>query len=127
MKYLKVTFLLLLISNISYAQDYQSKPELENQITGSWHLENSIQDRITFFKDGTVKRFVGDELRYTGKYEITKKCNGEKLLNEDYFLREISENGTSNCAYIETINYNNNGYLSLMTKNQGKIIVYKRI
>ena len=117
MKYLEITFLLLLISNICYAQDYQSKTELENQITGSWHLENSIQDRITFFKDGTVMRFVGDELRYIGKYEITKKCNGEKLSSEGFFLREISENGISDCAYIEAINYENNRYLSLMTKN----------
>ena len=127
MKYIKITLLLLLITNSGYAQDYQSKMELEKQIIGSWHLENNAQERIIFFKDGTVERYNGNELRSAGKYEITDNCEGEKLSNENFFLEEISENGISSCYYIESINYNNNGIFSLMTKNQGKIVVYKRV
>ncbi len=127
MKYLKITVLLLLITNTACAQDYQTKDELENQIIGSWHLENSAEDRITFFKDGTVKRFDENGLIFSDKYEITKDCDGEKLSNTDFFLKMIGENGIASCAYIEGINYDNNGIFSLMTKNQGKMIVYKRI
>ncbi|MGB8705608.1 MAG: hypothetical protein WCD31_11305, partial [Gillisia sp.] len=96
-------------------------------IIGSWHLENNAQERIIFFKDGTVERYNGNELRSAGKYEITDNGEGEKLSNENFFLEEISENGISSCYYIESINYNNNGIFSLMTKNQGKIVVYKRV
>lgn len=127
MKYIKITLLLLLITNSGYAQDHQSKIELEKQIIGSWHLENSAQERIIFFKDGTVERYNGNELRSAGKYEITDNCEGEKLSNENFFLKEISENGISSCDYIESINYDNNGLFSLMTKNQGKLVVYKRV
>ena len=127
MKYLKITFLLFFIANTGCAQDYQSKEELENQITGSWHLENSPKDIWTFFEDGTVKKFNGNELRSTGKYEITKNCGDWKLSNKNFFLKQISENGPTSCDYIEAINYNNNGFFSLMTGNQGKIVVFKKV
>ncbi|WP_026915887.1 hypothetical protein [Christiangramia portivictoriae] len=126
MKYLKLAVLLLFITHTACAQDYQTKDELENQIIGSWHLENSAEDRIIFFKDGTVKRSDENGSISADKYEITKDCNGEKLSNKNFFLKIIGENGISSCAYIEGINYDNNGIFSLMTKNQGKIIVYKR-
>ena len=127
MKYLKITVLFLLfITNTGCAQDYQTKDELANQIIGSWHLENSAEDRITFLKDGTVKRFDENGLISSDKYEITKDCDGEKLSNTDFFLKIIDKNGISSCAYIEGINYDNNGFFSLMTKNQGKIVVYKK-
>ena len=125
MKYYK-TILLLLFINTAYAQKNQSKNELKKQIIGTWHLEKSPEDKIVFFKDGTLKRFLGDDLRSTSRYKITKECEGEKLLQNDLFLKEISQNGTSSCTYIEGINYNGNGILSLMTKSQGKIIVYKK-
>jgi len=127
MKYLQITILLLFSINISSAQDYQTKDELKNQIIGSWHLENSIQDKIIFFEDGTIKRFYENELQSSGNYEITKKCEGETLSNKSYFLKEISENGSSFCAYIDSINYVNNGFFTLMTKNRGKIVIYKRV
>ncbi len=126
MHYLKITILYLLLTNTACAQDYQSKNELENEIIGSWHLENSPEDKITFYKDGTVKRYIGEVLRTTSKYEITKECNEEKLFNNGSFLKEINENGISSCAYIEAINYDDNGFFSLMTQSQGKIIVYKK-
>ncbi|TQI71263.1 hypothetical protein JM79_2190 [Gramella sp. Hel_I_59] len=126
MKYLKITVLLLLITNITYAQDYQTKDELAKQIIGSWHLENSAEDRLTFFKDGTLERSDETGSMSSDKYEITKDCDGEKLSNKDFFLKIIDENGISSCAYIEGINYDENGTFSLMTKNQGKIIVYKK-
>ena len=126
MNYIKITILLLIITNIGCAQNHQSKNELEKEIIGSWHLENSTRDKITFFKDGTVKRFVDDELKSIGKYEITKKCDEEVLSNKNFFLKEIDANGFSSCAYIEAINYDNNGILSLMTKNQGKVVIYEK-
>jgi len=110
MKYLKITILLLFSIHISTAQDYQKKDELESQIIGSWYLENSNEDKITFFEDGTIKRFYMNELQSSGKFEITKKCEGEKLSNNGYFLKEISKNGSSFCAYIESIDYDNNGF-----------------
>ena len=127
MKYLKITFLLLFIANTGCAQDSQSKEELENQIIGSWHLENSPKAIWTFYENGTVKRFEGNELRSSGKYEITKNCDEEILSNKNFFLRQISENGHTSCDYIEAINYDNNGLFSLMTVNQGKIVVFKKV
>ncbi|WP_424493374.1 hypothetical protein [Salinimicrobium sp. GXAS 041] len=124
MKYLKITVLLLLITNTACAQDYQTKDELAKQIIGSWHLENSAEDRLTFFKDGTLQRSDENGSISIEKYEITKDCDGEKLSNKDFFLKVIDENGIFSCAYIEGINYDENGIFSLMTKNQGKIIVY---
>ncbi|MCH4824576.1 hypothetical protein ML462_15490 [Gramella lutea] len=127
MKFLKITVLLLFIVNIGCAQDSQTKEELENQIIGSWHLENSPEAIWTFSEDGTVKRFNGDELISSSKYEITKNCDGENLSNKNFFLREMGENGNISCAYIEAINYDNNGFFSLMTLNQGKIVVFKKV
>ncbi|MCB7479827.1 hypothetical protein [Christiangramia sediminis] len=125
MNYYK-TILLLLFINTAYAQEYQSKNELKKQIIGTWHHEKSPEDKIVFFKDGSLKRFLGDNLRSTSRYKITKECDGEKLLQNNFFLKETSQNGTSSCAYIEGVNYNGNGILSLMTKSQGKIIVFKK-
>ena len=125
MKYYKI-FVLLLFINSAYAQDYNSKTELQHEIIGIWHLEKTPEDKIAFFKDGTLKRFVGDTLKSISNYKITKDCNGEKLLTNDWFLKETDRDGASSCAYIEGINSNNNGILSLMTKSQGKIVIYKK-
>ncbi|MCP9199980.1 hypothetical protein MKO06_08685 [Gramella sp. GC03-9] len=124
MKYHKI-FLLLLFINSAYAQDIPSKTELENEIIGTWHLEKSPEDKIVFFKDGTLKRFIGDILKSTSHYKITKDCNGEQLL-DNWFLKETDSDGVSNCVYIEGINANNNGILSLMTTSQGKIVIYTK-
>ena len=126
MNYYK-TILLLLFINTAYAQESQSKNKLKKQIIGTWYLEKSPEDKIAFFNDGTLKRFLGDDLRSTSKYKITKECDGEKLLQNNLFLKETSQNGISSCTYIEGVNYNDNGILSLMTKSQGKIIVFKKV
>ena len=126
MKYLKIAVILLLITNSACAQEHQTKDELAKQIIGSWHLENSSEDRLTFFKDGTLERSIENGSISSDKYEITKDCDGEKLSDKDFFLKIIDENGISSCAYIEGINYDENGIFSLMTKNQGKIIVYRK-
>jgi len=126
LKYLKIAVIILLITNSACAQDYQTKDELAKQIIGSWHLENSAEDRLNFFKDGTLERSIENGSISSNKYEITKDCDGEKLSDKDFFLKIIDENGISSCAYIEGINYDENGIFSMMTKNQGKIIVYRK-
>ncbi|WP_373057664.1 hypothetical protein [Zunongwangia sp. H14] len=127
MKSLKVLFLFLLTTKQLSAQNQQSKAELEKEIIGSWHYENSSQDKIIYFEDGTVKRYHAEVLRSTGKYEIVKECDGEKLQHDNFFLKETDrDRGASVCVYIEAINFENNGIFSIMTRPQGKIVVLKK-
>ena len=126
MDYLSLTFFFLLIANSSCAQDYQSKSDLEKEIVGTWHYEIEPKSKITFSDDGIVKRYFEDKLQYTSRYEITDNCEGEKLQDRHFFLKENDDKGSSYCLYIQAINYNNNGFFTLMTISQGKIIVLKR-
>lgn len=124
MTYLKIT-LFFLIANSGCAQEYQSQAELENEILGTWYYENYPLSKITFSEDGTVKRHSEEELQSTNAYEITNICEGEELRDNQSFLKETYKNGSTSCAYIEAINLTD-GFLTMMTKSQGKIIVLKR-
>jgi hypothetical protein len=126
MKYLRITLFFLLAGNSIYAQNHQSYADLENEILGSWHLENDPRTRLNFLENGVLKRYVGDELQSTNRYEITKTCCGEELKDQQFFLKEINKNGNIFCAYIEAINLYK-GFFTLMTKSQGKVIVLKKI
>ncbi len=125
MNYFKITILILLSTHIISAQEYQSKSELENEILGTWYYDNDLKSKITFSENGTVKRFFENELQSTATFEITSSCDGEELPDNQFFLKETDENGSS-CSYIEAINFNENGIFSLMTKSQGRVIVLKR-
>lgn len=125
MSYFNITLFLLLIAHCN-AQDYQSKSELEKEIIGAWHFESDTESIITFSEDGIVKRFFGDTLQSTSNYEITENCDGEELQNNNFFLKETDDKGSSFCLYIEGINYDNNGFFTLMTKSQGKVVVLKK-
>lgn len=125
MNYLKITLLIFLCSHLISSQEYQTKSELEKEILGTWHYENEPKSKIVFFDDGTLKRYMEDELQSVSSYKITPNCDGEELPEKQYFLRETDENGSS-CSYIEAINFNDNGFFSLMTKSQGRIIILKK-
>lgn len=135
---LKLLLILFMFSGFCcYSQNVQlDNPEiiqLKEKIQGTWVLENDSTTKLVFNENDQVKEYSNDELISTKNYEITNSCDGESLnynLNSDntYFLKTYA-NGEENdpfCAYIEGIDCNDNGVLSLMTKNQGKIIVYQK-
>jgi hypothetical protein len=125
MNYFKIFLLILLGTHTISAQEYQSKPELEKEIVGTWHYENEPKSKIVFYDNGTLKRYFEKELQSVSSYEITSNCDGEVLPENQFFLQETDKND-SFCSYIEAINFNKNGIFSLMTKSQGRIIVLKR-
>ncbi|MGG7033755.1 MAG: hypothetical protein ACI7YS_01020 [Flavobacterium sp.] len=102
----------------------QNTPEQE--ILGSWILENDSSTKIIFYNDGTVKTYEDDKLLYTDNYSISNSCQGTLSADGILFLKFIDgSNGDIECYYINGINENNNGILSLMSDN-GNLLIYKR-
>jgi len=101
--------------------------QMKEEIQGSWIMKNDATSKLIFGENGQVKEYADGELISTKNYDITTSCNGETS-NNTYFLKTFAEEEEDNpsCAYIEGINCDNNHILSLMTTNQGKIIVYER-
>tara|TARA_B100000378_G_scaffold227800_1_gene192140 strand:+ start:172 stop:564 length:393 start_codon:yes stop_codon:yes gene_type:complete len=118
--------LLLLFSNALFAQDFQSKTTLEKEIIGRWYLEQSPEDKYVFSSDGSMKHFIGDSLIKTTKYRIVKTCNEEERPENEFFLKETDENAYVNCYYIDAVNYDHNGLMTLMTQSRGNILVFKK-
>lgn len=126
MNYLKFTLIILFFSNLGLSQTFQTKSELENEIKGTWYLEDDSKSKIIFYDNSIVKRYYEGELRQTGNYEIVNFCGEERIPEKEFFLKETYQNGSSTCFYIEAINLDNNGVFSMMTKSQGKIVVLKK-
>lgn len=103
----------------STLEDYQQ------EILGVWIMENHPETKIEFTSNGEINRLYDDILESTDQYVITNTCDGETQ-TETYFLKTIDSDGSIFCAYIEGLNFEGNNMMSLMTKNQGKIVVYVR-
>ena len=43
-----------------------------------------------------------------------------------FFLKETDENAYVNCYYIDAVNYDHNGLMTLMTQSRGNILVFKK-
>ena len=104
----------------SAIDDYRS------EILGEWVLENDVTTKLEFFDTGKVNFYEEGQLVRNENYLITVSCDGETISDGGLFLKLFKSESDVFCSYIEGINFNNNGLMSLMTKNQGKIIVYKR-
>ncbi len=99
--------------------------DYQQEILGVWIMENHSDTKIEFTSNGEIKRFYDNILESTDQYVITNTCDGETQ-TETYFLKTIDEDGSVFCAYIEGLNYEGNNMMSIMTKDQGKIVVYVR-
>lgn len=99
---------------------------LEQEISGTWVKENNPNNKVEFKTNGVVNFYWNSNITKTKNYEISTACHGENPNNNTYLLKIYSNSGDVSCAYIENLNYNGNDRLVLMTKNQGKIIVYVR-
>ena len=126
MNYLKYTIIILLFTNLCLSQNSQTKMELERKIIGTWYLEGESQSKIVFNDKFEVKRYNGNKLTGTSQYAIVKTCGEEKLSGNEFFLKETDQNATEACFYIESIDYDNDGIFSMMTKFQGKVVVLKK-
>jgi len=126
MNYLKYTIIILLFTNLCLSQNFQTKTELERKIIGTWNLEGDLISKFVFNDNSKVKRFDGNKLTRTSHYAIVKTCGEEKLSGNEFFLKETDQNGTEACFYIESIDYDNDGIFSMMTKFQGKVVVLKK-
>lgn len=100
--------------------------DYKEEILGIWLLESDLNSKVEFLENGTVKYYYGSELKRSEYYEITNSCDGEIISTGGFFLKSFKNNEGVFCAYIEGINFKNGGLLSLTTKNQGKVIVYKK-
>ena len=99
--------------------------QIEDRLIGSWLLENDHTQKIVFTSDNKVKRYSNGVLKSTNNFLISNSCGGETL-TDSYFLVTVLDADTNSCAYLDNVDFNGSGILTLMTSNQGKIIIYER-
>ncbi len=120
------TFLFLAIS----CKAQTLNPDLiqaKQEIIGTWLLVNDSNTKLIFQSNGTVKTYYSNTLNATHQYEISNSCNGETLNNKLFLKTLNNQNEVINCSYLDSINYNNNnGKMTLVSQNQGKIIVFNK-
>lgn len=141
MKSKKIIFPLILILSLGMAFAYTklnktsiSKKEAtimpltppNQEILGTWHLEDSSTDTYEFLSNGIKNTYSDNVLLYSSTYEITTTCNNFSSSDpNDIFLKETDQDGFENCYLINGINENNSGMMSLMDE-RGKIIILVR-
>ena len=130
MKNILILLTLILLSScslFSQTNDNSTIEDYKNEIIGTWVHENHSNTKIEFTINGKIKRYYNNILKHTDKYYISRTCDGETIPNgKGYFLKTTTNSGNEFCAYIEGLNYENNGLMSIMTKIQGKMVVYKK-
>lgn len=100
--------------------------QIKDKLIGSWLLEANTANKVVFTADNKLKRYYGGVLQSTETFTINNTCDDETL-SSGYFLITTSATGSKGCMYIDNIDCNNSGRLTLVSKEQGKIIVYKKI
>ena len=130
MKNILILLTLILLSScslFSQTNDNSTIEDYKREIIGTWIHENDSLTKLVFSNDNKISHYEGTQLRFTENYEITRTCDGETIPNnKEYFLKTYSDKYGEFCVYIEGLNYENNGLMSIMTKIQGKIVVYKK-
>ena len=121
-------FQLLILFVICFACKAQTlNPDLiqaEQEIIGTWILENDSNTKLIFQSNSTVKTYYNDLLHSTNQYEINNVCDGETLNNQLFLKTLNNQNEVIDCSYLDSINYNNNGKMTLVSQIQGKVIVF---
>jgi hypothetical protein len=98
----------------------------QEEILGVWIMEDEPENKIEFLTDGHVKTYVNNVLESDNTYSITNECGGLTHNPNQLFLSEIDgEDGDEYCFYIEGINSDDGGLLSLMD-DSGRMIIYAR-
>lgn len=129
--YFLVVFLVSL--EVSCQATYKNNNSIETlqtpqeRVLGTWVMESSPSDKIVFNSNGELKKYVDNTLEYTNTYSITNSCN-KTSSNDLLYLKQIdSEDGDVYCTLIADgiYSYNSNS-LTLITEEQGKIIIYVR-
>lgn len=120
----------LVIISLSYKSKAQTNLEstledYQHEILGEWVLENHPDTKIKFTANGEIKKYYDNILDATDQYEITNTCDDVNQ-SDVYILKIIDQDGDSFCSFIEGLNFNGSNMMSLMTFNQGKIVVYVR-
>ena len=123
-------FQLLILFVICFASKAQTLnteiTQIEQEIIGTWLLVNDSNTKLIFQSNGTVKTYYNDLLHSTHQYEINNICD-EDTLNNQLFLKTLNnQNEVIDCSYLDSINYNNNGKMTLVLENQGKVIVFNK-
>jgi len=101
-----------------------SQTQAEQEIIGTWLLENDSNTKLVFQNNGTVKTYYSNVLHSTNRYEINNVCDGETLNNQLFLKTLNNQNEVIDCSYLDSINYNNNGKMTLVSQNQGKVILF---
>lgn len=105
----------------STLEDYQ------NEILGTWVLESDSQTRFEFLENGIIKTYYGSELRSIENYIITNSCENDDQDSDEIILKQFSDDDSDFfCSYIEGLNFEGSNMMSLMSFNQGKIVVLVR-
>lgn len=100
--------------------------QIKNKLIGSWVLEKAPSNKITFTSDNKLKSYHDGVLKWTDSFMIGSSCD-EETLSSGYFLITTSSEGIKSCDYIDHLSdTDGRGRLVLITRNQGKIIIYKR-
>ena len=126
------TLSFILLTSLWYCKSYSQTDlnstiqDYQQEILGIWVLETDSETKMEFLDNGTINHYYGNQLRLSESYEITETCDGETKGNGTYFLKTFSNTNDFFCSYVEGLNFEGSNMMSLMTKDQGKIVVYVR-
>lgn len=110
------------------SKQYFSASQPSERLLGKWALEGSPSDTIEFLNNGIVRRFEDNILQESFNYQVSSTCNNQSSSDGLLYLKYIFQEGDSICLTIlNGIYADNENTLTLLTLNQGKIIVYKKL
>ena len=108
-------------------RSYSKITSVESEIIGSWRSESDPNNVIVFSNDGHVKIYIDAILQSDDRYSISSSCGTESSIKGQLFLKTtFRDDDSENCDYINGINENNSGILSLMN-DRGQTRIYHKI
>ena len=137
MKTLKIKIVLIIIMIVYASYGFVDKLITSEKLTknqtgpnedilGTWVLENDTETKIEFLSDGTVKSYESNVLKHIDLYSISSTCGSFTSADDGLYLKTIDViDGTQYCEIINGLDNSPGGLLSL-TDDSGRLIIYVR-
>lgn len=123
---------LIALISLNYATNAQTDTndqvglisQYQESIVGEWLLENDSNTKYVFAETGEVRIYLAGILDEISTYDITAECGDIEHSDPEIFLSIINSSQSISCSYLETLDYEGGGKMTLLTDNQGKVIVF---
>ncbi|EDP94706.1 hypothetical protein KAOT1_00480 [Kordia algicida OT-1] len=127
MKFTIVTIVLLvcMLTSCKGQSKLETQQTYSTEIIGIWENNSEAGHKLEFLSNGILK--IYSENQYVGSmnYAVVITCNGHTTSDNRIFL-SLEEDGDISCSTLETVNEDNNNFLS-MTTEQGKLETYTKV